>query len=115
MPFKRFSKLLLKTLKTSLSGSSYPFFVENIIYRKHVKNKQVSFYIFENIYIIPVIFTFSYLRVEKELFWGQIFKLEILIDLHVLKSSESESHIFSVWSACVSVISITQKQITAES
>ena len=41
------------------------------------------------------------------------------MDLHVLMSPESENHIFSVWSVymcvCVSVISITQKQITAES
>ena len=36
------------------------------------------------------------------------------MDLHVLKPSESENNIFSVWSVCVSVISITQKQITAE-
>ena len=56
------------------------------------------------------------------LFWGQIFEMEILNDLHVLRTPKSENHIFSVWSvcmcvcvcACVSVISITQKQITAE-
>ena len=44
------------------------------------------------------------------------------MDLHVLRSPESENHIFSKWSDCmcvclcvrVSVISITQKQITAE-
>ena len=52
----------------------------------------------------------------------QIVKVEILIDLHVLRSSESENHIFSVWSlcmcvytcVCVSVIGIIKKQITAE-
>ena len=32
------------------------------------------------------IITFSYLSVEKVLFWGQIFKVEILMDLHVLRS-----------------------------
>ena len=47
------------------------------------------------------------------------------MDLHVMRSLESENHIFSVWyvrvyvcvsvCVCVSVISITQKQITAES
>ena len=42
------------------------------------------------------------------------------MDLHVLKSPESENHIFSVWSVCmslyvcVSLITITQKQITVE-
>ena len=35
--------------------------------------------------------------------------------LHVLRSPESENHIFSVWSVCVCAITITQKQITAES
>ena len=34
---------------------------------------------------------------EKELFWGQIFEMEILMDLHVLRSPESENHIFSGW------------------
>ena len=69
------------------------------------------------------------------MFLGQIFEMEILLDLHVLRSPESENHIFSVWPVCivslcvsmcvpvslslslcvcVSVISITQKQITAE-
>ena len=50
------------------------------------------------------------------MFLGQIFEVEILMDLHVLRSPESEKHIFSKWSACVCVtfISITQKQNTAE-
>ena len=39
----------------------------------------------------------------------------ILMDLHVLRSPESENYTFSVWSVCVSVISIIKKQITAES
>ena len=42
------------------------------------------------------------------------------MDLHVLRPPESENHIFSVWSyvcvsVCVSVISISQKQMTADS
>ena len=49
---------------------------------------------------------------------GQIFEQEILMDLHVLRYLESENHIFSVCSVCmcvrVSLISITQKQIAAE-
>ena len=48
------------------------------------------------------------------------------MNLHVLRSPESENYIFSVWSVCMcvrmcvcmsvcaSVISITQKRITAE-
>ena len=31
-------------------------------------------------------FTFSYLYVEKVLFLGQIFEVEILMDLHVLRT-----------------------------
>ena len=46
---------------------------------------------------------------------GQIFEMEFLMDLRVLRSVESENHIFSVWSVRVFVISITQKQITVDS
>ena len=54
--------------------------------------------------------------IEKVQFLSQIFKSEILMNLQVLRSPKSENHIFSKWSVCmyVSVISITQKQITAE-
>ena len=48
--------------------------------------------------------------VEKKLFWGQTLEMEILTDLRVLKSPESENHIFRV----SFIISITQKQITEE-
>ena len=50
------------------------------------------------------------------MFLCQILEVKILKDLHVLKSPVSENHIFSRWSVymCISVISITQKQITAE-
>ena len=54
-------------------------------------------------FIILAIVTFSYLQVEKVLIWGQIFEMEILIDLQVLRSLESEKHIFSVWSVCMCV------------
>ena len=33
--------------------------------------------------------------VKKVLFWSLIFKIEILIDLDVLRSPKSENHIFS--------------------
>ena len=53
--------------------------------------------------------------VEKVLFWGQIFEMGSLMDLHVLGSSESESHIFiGCLFFCVCVISITKNQTTAE-
>ena len=51
--------------------------------------------------------------VEKELFLSQIFEMEVLMDLHVMKSLESENYIFNVWSVCMyvcmSAVSITQK------
>ena len=34
---------------------------------------------------------------------GQTFEIEILMDLHVLRSPESENHIFSGWSMCTCV------------
>ena len=40
---------------------------------------------------------------DKVLFLGQIFEMEILMDLHVLRSPESENHIFSGWSVSVCV------------
>ena len=56
--------------------------------------------------------------VEIILLSGQIFEIEILISLHVMRSTKTENQIFSLWSvcmrACVSVISITQKQIIEE-
>ena len=62
--------------------------------------------------------TFSYpCMVEKVLLFGQIFEVEILIDLHVLSSHEFKNHIFSglCMYVCASFITVTQKQIAAES
>ena len=53
--------------------------------------------------ITIAIFTFSYLSVEKVVFLGQIFEMKALMGLHVLRSSKSKNHIFSVWSECLSV------------
>ena len=48
--------------------------------------------------------------VEKVIFLDRIFEMEILMDLHFMRS---ENHIYSSWSLCVSVIS-TQTLITGE-
>ena len=61
--------------------------------------------------------TFSYpytYKMEKVLFLSQTFEMKILMYSCVLRSYESENHIFSKWSVCVCLISITLKQITAE-
>ena len=42
-------------------------------------------------------------RIEKVLFSGRFFEIEFSLDLHVLRSPESENHVFSGWSVCVSV------------
>ena len=34
--------------------------------------------------------------------FGVISEIEILVDLHALKSPESENHVFKSWSACMS-------------
>ena len=39
-------------------------------------------------------------REVKVLFWGQIFEMDILMDLHVMRTPESKNHIFSFWSVC---------------
>ena len=61
---------------------------------------------------VSFLLSLTYAMVEKVLFLDLIFEKELLMDLHVMRSPESENHIFSVWSVCmcvcVSVISITQ-------
>ena len=53
---------------------------------------------------------------DKVLFLGQIFEMEILMDLQILRFHESENHIFSIRSVCMCVSDLrkTQKQIRAE-
>ena len=61
-------------------------------------------------------------RIEKVLFSGQFFETEFSPDLHVFRSPESENHVFSNWSVCVSVClsvclsvnTITQKRKVVE-
>ena len=54
------------------------------------------------------------LRREKALLWGQISEKEILMDLHILRSPESK-HQYLAFFLYMSFISLTPKQITAES
>ena len=50
--------------------------------------------------------------IEKVLSLGQIFEIEILMELHVLGSSEYENNIYGSSSMCV--VRITQKTFIAE-
>ena len=36
------------------------------------------------------------IKIEKDLLWGQSFKIEILLDLQIFRSTEPEYHILSV-------------------
>ena len=47
--------------------------------------------------------------VEKVLFLGEIFEMEILMDLHVMRSHESENPMFSIWFACPLSASLKNK------
>ena len=50
------------------------------------------------------LFTFSYpYMVEKVLFLGQIFEMGILMDLHAIRTSESDNYIFSAWFVCLCI------------
>ena len=49
------------------------------------------------------IFTFLYSYMVEKVPLSKIFELEILMDLHVLRSPQSEKHIFSKWSVCMCV------------
>ena len=49
----------------------------------------------------PFLLSLTHVMVRKTLFLGQIFEMEILMNLYVLRSPESENDIFSVWSMCL--------------
>ena len=48
-----------------------------------------------------VLLSISHTMVEKVLFLGQIFEMEIFMDLHGMRSPEYKNHSFSDWSVCV--------------
>ena len=49
-------------------------------------------------FLIYLLLSLTHVIVEKVLFSGKIFEIEILMDLHVLRPPKSEKHIFSFWS-----------------
>ena len=82
----------------------------HIFFKKIACNQAFFFFLY---------FNFSYLCIiEKVLFWGQTFEIEILMDLLVLRFPESENYIFSWWLVWICVwmpfINVTQKQIITE-
>ena len=69
----------------------------------------VYLFIIENVNQINFTFSYPYME-EKKVFLYQLFEMEILMDLDILRSPESENNFFSD----ASVISLTVKKITAE-
>ena len=63
--------------------------------------------VFTNLFTLPYVSIFllslTHVMIEKVLFFGQIFKMEILMNLHVMRSPQSKNHIFSVSSVCMCV------------
>ena len=59
---------------------------------------------------LSLLLSIASVMVEKTLFLGQTFEIEILIDLHVLRPPESENHIFIGRSIYMSVIKNKQQQ-----
>ena len=61
-------------------------------------------------------FLFPYMA-KKALFFGKIFEIKFLMELHVLRQPESENHVIEFVSHCVyeSTISTIQIQITVGS
>ena len=74
----------------------------------------ISLSLMISILILPLYVSFynmvnhKYMK-EKELFWCQIFKMEYLMDLHILRTSQSGNHNFSVWSICVCLCVLLDK------
>ena len=66
---------------------------------------------------IIFLLSFTDVMVDKVLLWSRIFEMEILIDLHVMRTPESKVS-FLVFGLCVcmsgSFISIIKKQISVE-
>ena len=55
-----------------------------------MRNRETAYY-----FLLPIS--------RESIALGQIFEMEILMDLNVLRSPEPENHIFSVWSVCMCV------------
>ena len=64
------------------------------IYFGHSVNYIITFFIFTSLYPCMI---------QKVFILGQFFEMQILMDLHVLKSPESENDIFSRWSLSLCV------------
>ena len=53
--------------------------------------------------LLSLFLSLTHLMIEKVLFLGQIFEMEILVDLHDLSPVESENYILNVSSVCMCV------------
>ena len=62
----------------------------------------MSHFTFSGVFI-SFLLSLTHVMVEKVLFLGQIFGMEIFMHLHFLTYPESEIHIFSDWLVCLYV------------
>ena len=82
-----------------------------IIVSQQLIKKKTSLYdkiLNKNVFLLFL----TYIIVKKILFWGRIFEMETLMDLHIMRSPESEIITFYrliCVSECVPVIKVTQK------
>ena len=72
-------------------------YIIHIFYKK----TNISFSFFQRIIIVLLLLLL--LSLTHVLFLGQIFEIEILMELHIMRSPEFENHIFIVWSVCMYV------------
>ena len=76
---------------------SFKFSRRNIIHSSDYNRKFNAF--FPN--VLTFLLSLTHVIVEKSLFFSQIFEMEILVDLHVVRASKSKNHIFSAWCVCI--------------
>ena len=63
------------------------------------------------IFITIFLLSLTHIMVEKVFFLGHIFEIEILMDLHVMRTPELENHIFSIRSVCLCLLSVQLENI----
>ena len=82
--------------RTSLNGDLKRHYFKQYCFLYSKKSMKVTLF-FENTFLFSV----THAMVEKILFLDQIFEMEISMDLHIMRSPESENHIFSSLSVCL--------------
>ena len=116
---------IIKVTKFQISKFNY-FTLKGLVSRFNARIFHSSkllicaFFIHDTLMKSSLFLTPFYFLLPNKVFLGRTYKMEIWMVLEVLKSPETENHIFSGWSiwlcvcVCASVISITPNHITSE-